>query len=167
VLKRFGGIGAAIVIAIVVLALKFGAGLGIGFLGAKAEAPDVGQCVTVSGSSTDADVDEADCDDDGVLYKVQSDDGKCDPSEVKYTVEVTGGADAVHLCLDWDVAAGECVKIGTDFDELVDCKEKGSQAIPIVRIVSVEDGADAKCAKKAIAAPNQKRDFTICAVPNL
>jgi hypothetical protein len=164
--RRLGGIGVAIVVGLVILALKFGAGLGIGFLGAKAGAPDVGECVTVSGSSFDADVDDADCDDDGVLYKVTADDGDCDETEVTYTEEVSG-ADAVDLCLDWDVEAGECIKVGTNFDELVACSEKSTPATTVVRIVSVEDGADAKCPKKSIASPNKKRDYTFCGVGNL
>lgn len=133
---------------------------------AKSGAPEVGQCVTVGGSSTDAEVDEADCDDDEVLYKVVADDGGCDVIEVNYTVSVRDN-NAVDLCLEWDVEAGECVKVGTNKDELVDCAAtKGDTEV--VKVVSVDEGAKGRCAsKKELARANQKRDTLICVVPNL
>lgn len=164
VLKKFGGIGVAIVIGIVVIALKFGAGFGIGFLGAKSGAPDVGQCVTLSGSSSDAEIDEADCDDDGVLYEVMSDDGDCDDVEINYA-EAVAGKDAVDLCLFWNVDKGECVEIGDNRDDLVDCKAKKGDR-NTWKVVSLEDSAKAKCKKPARAYPNVKRDLAYCLSPN-
>lgn len=131
----------------------------------KAGAPDVGECVTVSGSSFDADVDEADCGGDDVLYKVTDDEGDCDPIEVSYTIEVNG-SDAVKLCLEWDVVEGDCVKVATDKDEKVDCAAtKGDTEV--VRVVSVAEGASGKCTKQQLPRVNEKRDVLICVGPNV
>ncbi|MEZ0579650.1 hypothetical protein [Nocardioides sp. MH1] len=165
-LKKFGGLGVALVVGLVILALKLGAGFGIGFLSAKASAPDVGDCVTVGGTATDADVDKADCDDDDVLYKVVGDDGDCDSYEVEYTVEVTG-ADAADLCLYLNVEAGDCIRVPTDdiIDaELVDCTStKGEKRV--LRIDSFGKSADATC-KPRQALVDKKRDLALCASPN-
>lgn len=155
-LKKFAGIGIAIVIAL--------GWWGFSTWKAKADAPEVGDCVTVSGSSTDAEVETADCGGADVLYKVMSDDGKCDETEVSYTVEVRG-SDAVNLCLDWAVEEGDCVKIGGSIDEKVDCAEnKGDTTV--WTIVAVGDSAKDACPKKSQAAPNVTRDTLICAAPN-
>lgn len=163
-LKRVaGGIGGLVII-LVVVALKFGAGWGIGFLGAKAEAPDVGKCVTLSGSSTDVNADEATCGADGVLYKVLADDGNCDKTELSYTITLTG-ADAANLCLDWEVQPGDCVKITTvnEPDEKVACAPS-SDGSTVVKIVAVLDSASEKCPKGSTGVANQTRDTKVCGV---
>lgn len=158
-LRRLIGVGVAIAI-------------GIGWWGfssfkAKADAPDVGECVTVSGTATDADVDEADCGDDGVLYKVTADDGDCDVNEVNYTVTIEGGKDAVDLCLFWEVEPGDCLKQGTDKDELVDCEATKGDTLT-ANVESVEDSASAKCAsKRQFPVVNEKRDLVVCLGPNV
>lgn len=131
----------------------------------KASAPDVGECVTVSGTISNAEVEEAKCGADDVLYKVTADKGDCDPNEDTYTVTVQG-SDAVKLCLFWEVEAGDCVKEGTTGSEKVDCaSNKGST---VAKVVSVEDKANAKCAsQEEYPIVNEKRDVTICVTPNL
>ncbi|GAA3828945.1 LppU/SCO3897 family protein [Nocardioides panacisoli] len=163
-LKRIvGGVG-GLVIVLVVVALKFGAGWGIGFLGAKADAPDVGKCVTLSGSSTDANADEATCGADGVLYKVVSDNGSCDDTELSYTISVTG-KDAADLCLAWDVEAGDCVKINgiNDPDEKVACSP-ATDGSTVVKITAVLDSAGGQCPKGSQGVANKTRDTKLCAV---
>ena len=156
-LRRLIGVGVAIAIAI-------GWG-GFSTFRAKAGAPEVGECVTVSGTSTDADVDEADCGGDDVLYKVTADDGDCDVNEVNYTVTVKG-SDAVDLCLFWEVEAGDCIMSGTFSDTKVDCAEfKGDPNVG--KVVSVGNDASAKCAtKKEFPVANVKRDILVCIGPN-
>lgn len=158
-LKKIGGVVVAIAI-------------GLGWWGfstwkAKSDAPEVGKCVVLSGSTTDADVEEADCGGDDVLFKVMADDGDCDTTEASYTVEVNG-SDAVNLCLDWAVDDGTCVKAGnaTEFDKIVECSEKSATPGEILQIVSTEDGADAKCGKQETPLPNEKRDYTFCVIDN-
>lgn len=132
---------------------------------AKSGAPDVGECVTVSGTATDAEVDDAECGDDDVLYKVTADDGDCDVNEVNYTVTVNG-SDAVDLCLFWEVEKGDCIKSGTDKDEKVDCKDYiGDQNVG--KVASVSDDAAGKCKKQEFAFANEKRDTLVCIAANV
>ncbi|KAA1427395.1 LppU/SCO3897 family protein [Nocardioides antri] len=157
-LRRFIGIGVAIAIALGWWAF--------GSFRASSGAPEVGECVTVGGSTTDAEVEEAECGGDDVLYKVVADDGACDVIEVNYTVSVSG-KDAVDLCLEWEVEPGDCVKVGTDKDDKVDCASAKGDT-DVVKVVSVEDGASRTCAKKnQLARANKTRDQLICVVPNV
>ncbi len=151
-LKRFAGIGVAIVVAL--------GWWGFSTFKEKASAPEVGECVTVEGTSTDPDVETAECGGDDVLYKVVADDGECDLTEVSYTVTVRG-SDAVDLCLFWDVEEGDCVKEGVDKDEKVACEEAKAGEV-IAQVKSVHEDAKSKCAKTEYAFVNEKRDQVVC-----
>ena len=160
-LKRIvGGVGGLVVI-LVVIALKFGAGWGIGFLGAKATAPDVGDCVTVSGETSNVDVHKATCGDENVVYKVQSKSGSCDTNEDEVTYTV-GGKEAVDLCLFLDVQKGDCLQAGSDsFVHLVSCTAPGGQ---VIKIADVLDSADGTCPKGTSALTDKTRDVALCFV---
>jgi hypothetical protein len=153
---KFGGIAIAILIAVGFFAFNS--------FKAKSEAPEVGECVTVSGSLTDAEVDTDDCGGSDVLYKVVADDGECDEFELNYTVEVRG-TDAVDLCLFYEVAAGDCIKFMgmSSADEKVDCTDsKGDEMVAKVLAVDY-DAADAECPKGTVEPmKNVMRDATIC-----
>ena len=163
--KKLGGIIGLIVV-VGVIALKIGAGMGIGFLGAKAGAPDVGDCVVLSGSADEADVDTAKCGRE-TLWKVASDDGKCDEMETNYYVEVTG-AKAVNLCLGHDVAVGECLEFSTSdsqtaMDKQVACSTKPGADEVVVKVTRIDTAsAKVKCGKKEIALPNVTRKTSMC-----
>ncbi len=129
----------------------------------KEDAPDVGECITVSGPAADVEVDEAECGGDDVLYKVTADDGDCDPNEVSYTVSIDG-SDAVNLCLFYSVEEGDCIKIGVDRDEKIECSEAKNDG-NYAEVVAVHDTADEKCGKTDFAFVNEKRDELICLGP--
>jgi hypothetical protein len=162
--KKLGGIAIALVVALIVIALKFGGGFGLGFLSAKANAPDVGDCVMVTGTTSNPDIDTVDCDE--AFYKVTADDGDCDVNEDEYTIEVTG-AKAVDLCLFVNADAGDCLREDPSSPAgatRVDCKaNKGQPAV--VKVLSLGDSADAKC-PDAQAIVDDKRHLTLCFGPN-
>jgi len=164
VVKRFGGIAVGVVVAIVVLALKLGGGFGIGFLSAKASAPDVGDCVNVTGTASSPDIKKTDCDD--AFYKVVSDDGDCDPNEDEFTEEVTG-AKAVDLCLFVNAEPGDCLRENPatpSGGEHVDCA--GNEGQPgVVRVVSLGSSDEAQC-KKQQSIVDETRNLTLCFAPN-
>jgi len=158
--RKFGGIAIAIVIALGFYAFNT--------FKAKSDAPEVGECVTVSGSLSDAEVDTDDCGGSDVLYKVVADDGDCDEYELNYTVEVRG-TDAVDLCLFYEVEAGDCIKF-TDLsspDDKVECADsKGDKLVAKVLAVDYDD-ANADCPKGTLEPmSNQSRGATICLGPN-
>jgi hypothetical protein len=159
-LKKFGGIGVAILVALGFFAFNT--------IRAKAGAPEVGECVVVSGPANNVEVDTKKCGDDQVIWKVTSDDGNCDEIERNYTVEVKGSK-AVDLCLDFDLAAGDCIKVTQD-DSTIEtpaaCSEKSNRTTAIVKVASVDKASSkAKCAKNAYAYSNATRNSTICFVP--
>lgn len=164
--KKLGGGIIGLIVVVGVIALKIGAGMGIGFLGAKAGAPDVGECVVLSGSSDKADVDTKKCGTD-TLWKVAADDGKCDEMETNYYVEVTGKK-AVNLCLAYDVAVGECLEVSTAatetaMDKQVACSTKPGADTVVVKVTKIDTAsADVKCGKKEIALPNVTRKTSMC-----
>lgn len=153
-LKRLIPVGVAIVVAL--------GWWGFNTFKAKADAPEVGECVTISGSATDAEVEAAECGGDDVLFKVTADDGDCDLTEGNYTVEVRG-SDAVDLCLFYEVEAGDCIKGGA-IETKVACADH-RKARDVVKVVSVADGAKGKCRKSQPIA-NTKRDKLVCIAPN-
>lgn len=152
--KRLIPVGVAIVVAL--------GWWGFSTFKAKAEAPEVGECVTISGSASDAEVEAADCGGNDVLFKVTADDGDCDLTEGNYTVEVRG-SDAVDLCLFYEVEAGDCIKGGT-IETKVACADHKS-ARDVVKVVSVSDDVTARC-KKSQPIANTKRSTLVCVAPN-
>jgi len=95
----------------------------------------VGDCVKVNSVSTDdADVDKVDCTDPNAVYKVTATgaDTTCDENESTYYEEDKDGDTTTTLCLQPNVKAGDCFKIGDDTtpDAIVDCAtSKGDQDV--------------------------------------
>jgi hypothetical protein len=160
ILKKLGPIAVVLLVAL--------AFFGYQTFQAKGDAPKVGDCVSVSGDATDAELDAADCGRDDVLFKVVSDDGKCDATENNYTIEVDGplftSSDAVDLCLFPEVAKGDCIDIGDEktIESKVPCTQKqGTGAIVKVLKADYANGK-ATCPKRSFAMSNKKRGATLC-----
>lgn len=161
--SRFGkrAIGLVVVVAV---------GLGIQYFrteSAKSGAPEVSDCVVVTGSGTNADVKKASCKGDA-LYKVTAKDAACDKIELEYTMTFGEGDDpAVKLCLDYNVEAGDCIKVAATNqpDVLVDCKANvGAQ--DVVLITKVNSSAADPCPKGSRKVANTKRDTSVCGAAN-
>lgn len=139
-IKKLAAGGVGVIVFIGLIALKFGAFTGLGFLAEKAGAPDVGDCVVLSGSADNADVKTKKCGSD-TLWKVVADDGKCDEIETSYTVTITG-AKAVNLCLAEDVAVGECIEINPDdpkvMDKQVPCTTQPSASTVVAKVTKID-----------------------------
>ncbi|MDO7868780.1 LppU/SCO3897 family protein [Nocardioides jiangxiensis] len=164
--KKLGGGILAVIVAIgIKIAIGLGLGSGIGFLSEKAKAPDVGDCVVVTGPSSSPEVKKKACGSE-TLWKVASDDGKCDELEVSYTVTVTG-AKAVNLCLEEDAAVGECLQINPDdpnvLDKQVACTAAPAAGTFVVKVTKVDTTtADLKCGKRELPLPNKTRHTSMC-----
>ena len=113
----------------------------------------VGDCVKVNSVSSDnADVVKVDCTDPNALYKVTaagSTDVTCDPNESQYTQGPKKGTATTTLCLQPNVAAGDCFRLSTDPntpDAKVDCATtKGDSSV--YKILAFDHGTsdDSKC----------------------
>jgi hypothetical protein len=149
-LRKLIGVGVAIAIGV--------GWWGFNLIKEKATAPDVGECVTVSGPSSDVEVEDADCGDDDVLYKVVG-KGECDEIEDSVVTEIDG-KEAVTLCLWPDVADGSCIRSTiSEFSTLIDCAEADSDTFKIV--ASLDDASEA-CPKRSEPLTNETRDLVIC-----
>lgn len=155
-LAKLGGVGIAIIVALGFFAFDI--------IKEKAAAPEVGDCVVVTGGSEKAEVDTKKCGKD-TLWKVAADDGKCDEMENTYFVEVNG-KNAVNLCLAHDVTVGECIEIADDLnvmDKTVACSAKPANKAVIVKVTKIDTAsADVKCGKDEFALPNVTRKTSMC-----
>lgn len=152
-IKKFGGIAIAIVVAL--------GWFGFNTWKAKAGAPEVGECVVVTGSATDADVEVTDCDDSDVVYEVVA-KGDCDQWEDEISTTVNG-KEAVKLCLWPTVDAGTCLKpAANSMVETSDCASAGQDGF---EIVATFDSSTGKCPKNSQPIVNELRDLKICVGP--
>lgn len=131
---------------------------GFNILKEKASAPDVGECITVSGPTSNVETEEADCGDDDVLYKVVGKDD-CDDVEDSVVTEIDG-KEAVTLCLWPDVEDGTCVRSPiAQLSSVVDCAAADANTF---KIVASLEGANEKCPKNAEPIVNETRDLVLC-----
>lgn len=133
---------------------------------AKVSAPDVGECVQVTGTSTDAEIESLDCDSMDASLKVVGDDGNCDETEINFTSVITGrGGErtAADLCLDVNAKAGDCFEQpGMDPPAKVECSKAGGATAFKVAFVSDTSSDKSQCPKKSVAVANKTRDTLIC-----
>jgi hypothetical protein len=119
-------------------------------------AAKVGDCVSVTGSASLATATRRSCDDDKALYVVVA-AGKgvaCDTYEVSYT-------DRTKLCLFYNVAVGDCLKVTQSGDG----DAKGACAAGMLRVVAVRtDTSEAtRCPAQSDAARvDETRNRLIC-----
>jgi hypothetical protein len=107
--------------------------------GGDAVDAQVGDCIKVNvASSTAADVEKIDCSDDEAIYKVatreETDTGSCPNDQyVSYTEE-----GALLLCLQLNVAEGDCLQVTDAEDKFADC----ASAEATHKVLAVLDGVD-------------------------
>jgi hypothetical protein len=159
-LTKLGGIGVAIIVALGFFAFNT--------FKEKAGAPEVGECVVLSGSADNADVDTKKCGSDSVLWKVVADDGACDETELNYSVTLKGTT-PVDLCLYYDVAVGDCLQVTDDLstpDEKVACTTKSTPTTFVMKVASIDTKTSAgTCGEQALPIANKKRGSTLCFEP--
>lgn len=163
VLTKLGGVAVAIVIAVVVIGVKQFGSEKI----EKANAPDVGECMNVTGTLASPDDDSIDCGDPSATFKVVGDDGSCDEAELNYTIS-TGSKDSgniANLCLELNAAKGDCFDNLTS-DTLPASKIacKGANKQTALRIGAVGK-AGTKCGKGTEGVVNKTRKTVICVGP--
>ncbi|HVK30852.1 MAG TPA: hypothetical protein VM575_21130 [Nocardioides sp.] len=160
-LAKVGGIGVAIIVAI---AFYFIQGKGQEKI-AEATAPDVGDCINVSGT-VNAKTTDKKCDDADATYEVRGDDGKCDPNEQSLTLSVgaTDSGNVAKLCIGLNAHKGDCFSgFDTSDPKKVDCAEvKGDPSG--AKIASVGKVGD-KCANPSQPVAYKTRNILMCVVP--
>ena len=163
VLLKLGSIGVAVIVMAVIGGIKY---FGTEKL-EEAKAPDVGECLIMTGSSFDADHKEVDCGDAEAVYKIVSDKGSCDDAELNYTISVgsANSGNVADLCLALNAKKGDCFDLGgmSTPATKVACTE-GASNTSVVKVVSVGKAGE-ECANGAQPLENKKQKTLVCLGP--
>lgn len=158
-IAKLGGVGIAIIIGIV---FYFVQGKGQEKI-AEANAPEVGQCLSVTGT-INAEHKEHDCGDLAATYKVTADDGACDANETTYKISLgtSDSGNVADLCLALNAAEGDCLALSASTEEKVDCAATKGTSLKVASVGKA--GSD--CATPGQPLEYEKRDILICLVEN-
>ncbi|MCX6399540.1 MAG: hypothetical protein NTX33_06400 [Propionibacteriales bacterium] len=135
---------------------------------AAADAPEVGECLAMSGTLAVSEHEEKDCGDAAAAYVVTSDKGGCDKAaELPYKISSSDkkDGDLADLCLDLNASEGDCftLKNAESFSVKIACDE--AEGDPnAVRIVSIGKSAD-QCVTGTQPRKNATRDTLLCLGP--
>ncbi|KRB77815.1 hypothetical protein ASE01_06370 [Nocardioides sp. Root190] len=158
-IAKLGGVGIAIIVAVVFYFVQNKGQEKI----AEANAPEVGQCLSVTGT-INAKHEEQKCADLAATYKVTADNGDCDENETTYKISLGSGnsANVADLCLALNANEGDCLSLGASTEEKVDCAAtKGTS----LKVASVGKSGDT-CASPGQPLEYTKRDLLYCLVEN-
>ena len=128
---------------------------------------EIGDCVTLGGTTTDASIEAASCGSNESNYKVigkAEQSSQCIGDADNYYAESRNGIEMGALCLDIDWVVGGCMDVGggTTGPERIDCTE--TSAADGVKVVAIEQGAtdvDA-CGAGSSGYVYPERRFVVC-----
>lgn len=124
----------------------------------------VGECVDLGGTTDDATIDNATCGSPAANYKVvdiveSSDECGADIDQTYF--ESFGGVEVGALCLDIDWQVGDCMDLGGEDPERIDCAETALQGEKVTEILT--DTADVDdCAISSGGYVYAERRFVVC-----
>lgn len=128
---------------------------------------EVGDCVQLGGTTTDANIEEASCGTDTSNYKVigkTATSGECVGDADNYYAESRNGVETGALCLDIDWVVGGCMDVGTGTTgpERIDCAD--TTALEGVKVVAIEEGTDDvnSCGAGSSGYVYPERRFVVC-----
>lgn len=128
---------------------------------------EIGDCVTLGGTTTDASIEEASCGSNESNYKVigkAEQSSQCVGDADNYYAESRNGIEMGALCLDIDWVVGGCMDVGggTTGPERIDCTE--TSAADGVKVVAIEQGATDvnACGAGSSGYVYPERRFVVC-----
>lgn len=128
---------------------------------------EVGDCVLLGGSTTDADIEEASCGTATSNYRVigkAARSSDCVGDADNYYAESRNGIETGALCLDIDWVIGGCMDVGSGSTgpERIDCTE--TTAVDGVKVVAIEENADDvnACGAGSSGYVYSERRFVVC-----
>lgn len=99
---------------------------------------EIGDCVELGGTMSDATIDNATCGSQESNYKVIAKvptGDQCSPDADQYYYETYGGVEQGALCLDVDWVIGGCMELSGDDPLRADCTSPGSNTVRVVEIL--------------------------------
>ncbi|MGQ4597881.1 LppU family putative lipoprotein [Nocardia sp. R6R-6] len=125
---------------------------------------EVGDCVTLGGTTTNATIDKASCGSRASNYKViekKSKSSQCVSDADNYYAETLNGIEQGALCLDIDWVVGGCMDVGGDEPKRIDCT--GANPAKGVKVVKIQQSADdVSVCGSGTGYVYDKRRFVVC-----
>ncbi|NEW38412.1 hypothetical protein GV794_00515 [Nocardia cyriacigeorgica] len=125
---------------------------------------EIGDCVTLGGTTTDAEIDKASCGSRAANYKVIGKVAKrseCVTDADSYYAETVNGVEQGALCLDIDWVVGGCMDVGGEDPKRVDCTEATIDGVKVLSIEKDADDANA-CGDGGSGYVYPERRFVVC-----
>jgi hypothetical protein len=125
---------------------------------------EVGECVTLGGTISNATADPATCGSQEsnfkVIAKTETSDG-CPPDADQTFYETLYGSELGALCLDIDWVEGDCFELGGDLPQRVSCT--APPGLQTVRVRETVQGTDdiGVCDEGGLSYPDRR--FVVCA----
>ncbi|MGV9718795.1 hypothetical protein NXT08_16545 [Rhodococcus pyridinivorans] len=124
----------------------------------------VGECVALGGTVDDATIDYAVCGSPSSNYKVVDvvDASAMCPGDIDQTYyESFGGIEVGALCLDIDWVVGDCIDLGGEDPQRIDCGEPAVQGEEVTEILL--DTSDVNdCSTSEGGFVYRERNFVVC-----
>jgi hypothetical protein len=124
---------------------------------------EVGECITLGGTITDATAEPAACGSQEANYKViakTETSAECPTDADQSFYETLGGSEVGALCLDIDWAQGDCFELSGTDPVRISCTAPGPQTVRVAETIQGTDDI-AECAEGGFPYP--ERRFVVCA----
>ncbi|WP_067863421.1 LppU family putative lipoprotein [Nocardia shimofusensis] len=124
---------------------------------------EIGDCVTLGGTTTDATIAKASCGSRASNYKVigkATSSALCPADRDNYYAETLNGLEQGAFCLDIDWVIGGCMDIGGDDPQRIDCGESGLQPVRVDEIV--QGAGDVGACDTGFGFEYTERRFVVC-----
>ncbi|MGO4615982.1 hypothetical protein AB4305_25960 [Nocardia sp. 2YAB30] len=125
---------------------------------------NVGDCVTLGGTTTNATIAKSSCGSRAANYKVvekKPKSSQCVSDADNYYAETVNGIEQGALCLDIDWVVGGCMDVGGDDPKRIDCT--GSTPAKGVKVVKIQQNADdVSVCGSGTGYVYDKRRFVVC-----
>ncbi|MFF0541396.1 LppU family putative lipoprotein [Nocardia thailandica] len=127
---------------------------------------EVGDCVDLGGTTTNAKIAKASCGSRSSNYKVigkSKNSSGCVADRDATYYETLNGIETGALCLDVDWVVGGCMDVGGEDPKRIDCGQAASEAVKIVSVVENADSVDSCPAEADTGFEYPNRHFVVCA----
>ncbi|RJO77278.1 hypothetical protein D5S18_12165 [Nocardia panacis] len=125
---------------------------------------EVGDCVTLGGSTDDATITKATCGSQDSNYRVigkAQRSSQCVGDRDSYYVETVNGIEQGAFCLDIDWVVGGCMDVGGDIARRIDC---GATVKDGVKVIKIQQNATdvSSCGPGNSGFVKKERKFVVC-----
>ncbi|MEV6770836.1 hypothetical protein AB0N05_19660 [Nocardia sp. NPDC051030] len=125
----------------------------------------IGDCVKLGGTSDDATIDKATCGSKGANYKVigkAKTNAQCPKDADQAYYETVAGVETGAICLDIDWVVGDCLDLGGDDPQRIDCHSTGAaEGVKVLSILKNTSSVD-DCAGGNKGYIYDERNFVVC-----